>query len=542
MKKTAIIGTDAIGRGLQFWLQQDTDVTMFDCNLGLDNFTEKDFDSIYIAAGTDSDKIYMTLTDAGVPKGKITKLWTVDQSGDVKLTVPQKLVSDVSMRKKNIAQEQKANRIKVEEITAEGNRISYKFSVKGEWGVFFRTQDNWHQPGMFSAFDETPPYEPIFFEYSTDISAVPASVAVIPLLANIMPLVWMYDATVIVPEIDATFYYALENILDGYKTYKKGWFGGNKKGSQYISAGEIVKNNPVCGQNKALILFSGGIDAWDALIDIIHLSPTLVTLWGYQLRHHHNPESRKIAYEMTRDAAHSLSISASFIKSNFRMMLNDNVINFDMLLEGRNVIQYGYYFESIQHGLIFLGSCAPLAYAEKYNMIFIASSDPIGVKVQKLDAANPFVVENVKFGNVFVVHRSIQKLRKDKIRNIGLWSTLNNRKLKLYVCISATEGANCCVCYKCVHSWLGILSEGFNPVDFGFDLNNDILREVLAKLRNGGIKAKANSIWYGIVKNFNKNENVVREISSESIASIQPLLSEIIGEIMKNRERFLAWQ
>lgn len=45
--------------------------------------------------------------------------------------------------------------------------------------------------------------------YDRDLTDVPDSILVIPAVANLAPLAWERNATVLVPELDRTFYYAL---------------------------------------------------------------------------------------------------------------------------------------------------------------------------------------------------------------------------------------------------------------------------------------------------------------------------------------------
>ena len=55
-----------------------------------------------------------------------------------------------------------------------------------------------------------------FIEYNCDISKTPKSIAVIPLIASILPMTWFTNTEIVVDELDEDFYNSLENIKKGY--------------------------------------------------------------------------------------------------------------------------------------------------------------------------------------------------------------------------------------------------------------------------------------------------------------------------------------
>lgn len=52
-------------------------------------------------------------------------------------------------------------------------------------------------------------------EYQVDMSDVPLSVAVIPFLANVLPIAWLYGAEIHVTEVDEDFLNSVEDIREG---------------------------------------------------------------------------------------------------------------------------------------------------------------------------------------------------------------------------------------------------------------------------------------------------------------------------------------
>lgn len=90
------------------------------------------------------------------------------------------------------------------------------------------------------------------------------SVAIVPLLANILPIAWVYDAEVIVPSCDLNFYRNINMIKNGYvEMYPIIEFKGR------INVDNIEENVPQsnCEENKTLVIFQA------VLMRSIHYSP-----------------------------------------------------------------------------------------------------------------------------------------------------------------------------------------------------------------------------------------------------------------------------
>lgn len=90
------------------------------------------------------------------------------------------------------------NKITINSPQIEQNRIIYKYKVEGEWK---------------EAFEDTDSFQ---IEYNEDISKIPEGIAVVPLLANILPMSWIYDAEIEVPVCDEDFYHSIPDFKKGY--------------------------------------------------------------------------------------------------------------------------------------------------------------------------------------------------------------------------------------------------------------------------------------------------------------------------------------
>ena len=122
------------------------------------------------------------------------------------------------------------NKIVIEEISVQNNTINYKYNVSGEWKKYFNLE-----------------YE-FFIQYSIDISSIPQSIAVIPLLANLLPVAWVCNAEIVLPICDKAFYESIDAIKEGYSNmFPTIEFKGN------IKIKEIEENHP--GNENGTVAF-----------------------------------------------------------------------------------------------------------------------------------------------------------------------------------------------------------------------------------------------------------------------------------------------
>lgn len=91
------------------------------------------------------------------------------------------------------------NSMHVQEVRRVGrNRLEYVYTVTGEWSKYFE------------------PANPMWVEYSQPVDEVPDSVAVLPLIGNVIVLASLMDADIYVEEIDRDFYECIEEFLGGF--------------------------------------------------------------------------------------------------------------------------------------------------------------------------------------------------------------------------------------------------------------------------------------------------------------------------------------
>ena len=95
--------------------------------------------------------------------------------------------------------------IKLNNIYLENNRLSYKYDVSDDLKIYFNDKPL------------TIEYETHNFSNELVLKNVPNSILVLPFVGNVLPIIWLFDAELIIPEIDETFYHKVNDIKNGYQ-------------------------------------------------------------------------------------------------------------------------------------------------------------------------------------------------------------------------------------------------------------------------------------------------------------------------------------
>lgn len=328
------------------------------------------------------------------------------------------------------------NSFQIKAINVSDHRIDYDYEIKGDWTKYFNLN------------------EKLFIEYSIDIANVPESIAIIPLIANILPIVWLCDAEIIVPTLDQSFYESIPNFKKGYQEmYPMLEFKGN------IQVSELKANE--CNNTKgALALFSGGVDAYNTLVNHVNESPTLVTLWGSDVK-----LDDSIGWQIVNN--HIDSVCAEFdlnsvkVKTNFRKFINESELD-ALVRESRDGWWHGFH-----HGLGIISHTAPIAAILAKSIVYIASSFTKEAKGVTC-ASDPTIDNHIRFGNTSVVHDGYEFSRQMKIGNITRYANTTGHNIKLHVCWQSSGGENCCKCEKCLRTIIGVYASGDKPIKYGF--------------------------------------------------------------------------
>ncbi len=330
------------------------------------------------------------------------------------------------------------NRIIIDSPMITDHIITYSYRVEGEWAEVFRLDE------VFS------------IEFSCDLSSVPESVAMVPLLGNLLPVAWICDAEIVVPVCDQDFFESIPAFREGYVAmYPTMTFGGK------ITVGSL-QNNPSGSSKKAGAFFSGGVDAYNTLIRHAAEKPVLLTLWGSDVWLWDNAGWERVQEHLAQ-TSREFDVDFVTIKTRFRSFLSEKKLCARVVASGDN------WWHGFQHGLGIISHAAPVAFSLGLTTMYIASSFTIAEKGRITCASDPAIDNFVRFCGARVVHDGYEYNRQQKVHHITQHAKNTGRKIALRVCWQSAGGSNCCNCEKCWRTILEIYAEGSNPRDFGFD-------------------------------------------------------------------------
>ena len=372
------------------------------------------------------------------------------------------------------------NCLEIKNIQKNGGRIEYFYETNGRWKEFLNEKEN------------------MFVEYDCNIEGIPDSIAIVPLLCNILPISWVFDLTIKVNEIDEHFYKCIPEIKNGYSNMHPVIPMLGKLEIKKIE--ENIYNPKTVGA-----LFSGGVDATNTLVQHINEKPILLTLWGSDIKLDDEIGWKKVA-EHHIIVAKEYNLEYSFIKTNFRTFLNEIALSDHVWNKGNRE-----WWHDFQHGIGILGHIAPIAYLKKMEIVYIASSSTPASK-NFICASDPTIDNYLKYTNCRVIHDGYEFTRQDKVHNICEFAKNNKKKnIPLRVCWESSGGENCCECEKCYRTIIEIIAEKREPNDFGFNFTEEKRRKMMKKMpKMDLVKYNYNTSYSDaqeiFIKNYSKEE------------------------------------
>ena len=367
------------------------------------------------------------------------------------------------------------NRIIIDDVIVQENRLSYQYHLEGAWECCFNQKENF------------------YVEYSSDISAVPKSVAVIPLLGNLLPMAWVWDAEIVADEIDQAFYQSIGLFKQGYMAmYPMISFGGELTISRTV-------DNSCPAEQKSAAFFSGGADAFSTLIAHAEEKPALITVWGADIRLDDAAGWGRVKQHTTKTAG-DFGLETLFIKSSFKSFLDEDNLN-KQIAASQEGWWHGY-----QHGLGLIGLAAPYAFGQKLKTLYIASTFSITDQWRYTCASDPTIDNYVKFCSCQVVHDGYEFNRQDKIDLICQFALKHDQPIEMRVCWESSGGGNCCRCEKCYRTMMGIVAAKADPNDFGFRFDEKAKRIMIMDMKNKlFLNRNTMQFWQDVQKDFIRN-------------------------------------
>ncbi|MCR4904198.1 MAG: hypothetical protein K6A23_15170 [Butyrivibrio sp.] len=340
-----------------------------------------------------------------------------------------------------------SNTIELKSINKDNNTVSFEYIVEGQWKKYFNLN------------------EKFFITYPFDISDVPNGVLAVPFVSDFLPIIWLCDATAVVPELDQDFYDQIDNIKKGYTDmYPMLEFKGNLR----------VKNvsyNSVGKHDRSALLFRGGVDAYTSLFRHIDEKPILATLWGPDVDINNDSGWRKVENGIKK-TAEDYKLDFIPIKTAMKKVINEPC------LTGLVSASKDDWYHGFQHGIAIISHMAPVAYKKQLGKVYIASSFPAYAKGTYTCASDPTIDNYMSYCGCATYHDGYELDRQQKIHYIIQEKNEHDYKIRLHVCWESDSGDNCCHCEKCYRTAIEIVAEGASPNDYGFNWTKDNIKSM----------------------------------------------------------------
>lgn len=346
-------------------------------------------------------------------------------------------------------------------VTADGRTIRYQYSAHGEARLYF---------------DASQPFQA---SYDVDVADVPASIALIPLLANVAPIAWFAGFDIVVPELDRGYYNALLEVRGELARQ----YPQLSSSASEIRVGRII-DNQISGERSAA-LFSGGVDAFATLYRHLDELPVLITIRGADIEMSDQRQWDDVL-EFNTTTAVLAGLEKRYLCANMRTFYTYHV---DLLLEGLG------WWGMVQHGLAMLSLVAPLSYRLGLRRLYIASSYSVHMESQPWGSL-PTLDERISWGGVEVVHDGWELRRQDKVDLIVEMTARRGIQTPLRVCYSEfKDGLNCSTCEKCLRTSLGIILSGGDPRAFSLITDAGVYRQIEALVAKGFSSHVVREFW-----------------------------------------------
>lgn len=365
--------------------------------------------------------------------------------------------------------------IVLKDVEVQGNFVQYHFEATGRLEDTFISDTLWVQ-------------------YEKDISQVPESILTIPFVSIMLPVMWMTNSVLWVKSVDYTFYESTFNIRRAFQElYPK----CPLKGRLVVS---ILDHINLPESKDTFILFSGGVDAHASFMRHEKEISHLVNIQGF----YNDVDASDVAAEADyRDILHFTRVhnkQFDFVKSNFARLIRTESLHKPLKLAGDSL------WHGFQHSMAFISIAIPLAFISSCSKVMIASSFTTGDS--RVCASYPTTDSEYCFAqNGITVHDGFELSRQEKIQIIVNYQERSKMPYPIRVC--SFNDHNCCKCEKCFRTILGIVAEGGNIKNFGFNIDKPLKEHwqsvMTRQIAFMGFNAEIVSHWPHIIKRLKKN-------------------------------------
>lgn len=367
------------------------------------------------------------------------------------------------------------NSIILKEIKFKHTILYFRFETKGNVSKIFTSNELW-------------------IDYGFEIKNTPNSILVIPFISIMLPIVWVFDATIWINEIDKTFYYATFKLRRAYTDLYPNYPLKGKIVPSYI-----IENSMKDSQDD-FMLFSGGLDAHVSFINNINSIKYIVNIQGWYNTVLEKNLVADIDFRDIREFSDKQGLGFYGIRSNFATLFSLKEFKYYAKRIGDSL------WHGFQHSMAFISITIPVVYEKEGGKIIIASSFTVGD--ERVCASYPTTDNEFQYAiRGTIKHDGFELSRQDKVAVVVNYQKRIDKSYPLRVC--SFNDHNCCQCEKCFRTILGLVAEGADLKDFGFYLNKPILDFYQEYFKNNmalfGVRNESITHWPYIKKRMHEN-------------------------------------
>ena len=309
--------------------------------------------------------------------------------------------------------------------------------------------------------------EPLFVEFPCDMKSVPLSILSIPFVGIMATVTMLLNVEIHVPVLEKSF---MDCVAKLGKVYAKMYPDSGLKID--VFADNVVKSKLCSGGGTSnALFFTGGVDATSALIGLLEKRPTLVNIWGGDLRLTDEDSHRELAQYLDTITEY-LDLDYCFIKTNAREMFCEDELGYLTSNHVGKFNEYGWW-ATIAHSLSMASTVIPWTYKKEIRSIYLGSTH--AKKEISYDANNVELLDAISNEICSIRIADGDLVRNDKVTKIVRWKQETKAPIQLKVCWRRVAGKNCSSCEKCYRTILNILSNHGDPNEFGFEVDANVL-------------------------------------------------------------------
>jgi hypothetical protein len=307
--------------------------------------------------------------------------------------------------------------------------------------------------------------------YDVDVGDVPRGVLTIPVLAQVCPVAWATDSTVVVDTVDESFAESLEAVRETLQRMYPAFVGDSE-----LRTGEVTTTGPDPGEfERTAQLFSGGADSLATYVRHRESDPALVAIQGWVVGVDEDERWQRAMSHVDRFAERE-GCDTHGVTANISSFLDHTMLN----VHYKHHTDGGWY-SGVGHGLGLLGVCAPLAYSQGYGVIHVGSTHWDGFELDSVTwpgrgspwGSHPAIDDNVRWAGTRGHHDAYAITRQDKLELLADYARETGEPFVIRTCTYDDAGGNCNRCEKCVRTAAGLMLAGVDPNDFGYRVDED---------------------------------------------------------------------